>query len=133
MLRNVDVLRAGYEAFNRRDWDAFLKAFTEDVVLEQTGAVFDSQGRFEGHEGLMESQRELAEAWDELRYEPEEFLEDGDRILVLVRYSTRGRDSGIPFEATIGHLFTMRDGRVAHLKVFATPGEALRETGFARS
>ena len=130
MSANVERLRAGYAAFNKREWDVFKDTLTEDVVVEQAAAVFDSAPRFEGREGVMESQRVLSEAWDDLRYEPLEFYEDGDRVLVINRFSARGHETGIPFEVEIGHLFTMREGRVATLQVFGTREEALTESGF---
>lgn len=126
MSSNEELLRRGYDAFNRRDWDAFVEGLAEDVLLEQTSAVFDSRGRFQGRDGFMDSQRELAEAWDDLRYEPLEFHEDGDRVLVIVRFSARGHETGIPFESEIGHLFTIRDGQISKLTVLASRGEAMR-------
>ena len=36
--------------------------------------------------------------WQELETEPEELVDAGDRVFATVRYSARGRGSGIPYE-----------------------------------
>jgi ketosteroid isomerase-like protein len=45
---------------------------------------------------------------------------------VPVRQRARGEGSGVEVEIRIGHLWTVRDGRIARLDVFAARDDALR-------
>jgi ketosteroid isomerase-like protein len=43
-----------------------------------------------------------------------------------VRQRARGGASGVELEIRIGHLWTVRDGKIARLDVFAARDDALR-------
>jgi ketosteroid isomerase-like protein len=69
---------------------------------------------------------EQLEVFDELTIEPEEFHEHGELIAVPVRQRARGEASGLELEIRIGHLWTVRDGKIARLDVFPARQDALR-------
>ena len=48
-----------------------------------------------------------------------------DQVLVLATLTTVGRESGAEFTMPVGHLLTIRDGKVARFQVFTDPDEAL--------
>jgi SnoaL-like domain len=48
--QNVDVVRASFEAFRRRDLDAFLSCF--DPEVEYRSLVLEVEGTYHGHEGM---------------------------------------------------------------------------------
>ena len=54
------------------------------------------------------------------------------RVVVAVRLSGRGRESGVELEMHVAHLWTVRDGKVVRGDVYRTADEALEaawETG----
>lgn len=66
--------------------------------------------------------------------EADEFIEEGGRIAVLIRWRGKGRESGTPMEAVGAHLWTFRDGKAVRYDVYRDRDQALaalRESGDA--
>ncbi len=62
--------------------------------------------------------------------EPERFIDlDDERVLVLVRVSATGRESGVEVELKPAHQFTIRDGLLVHFKAYRDRGQALEAVG----
>ena len=59
----------------------------------------------------------------------EEFVELGDRVLVLTRQSGRGKHSGVLLDRELGDLFTFRDGKIVRLESYWNRDEAVRAAG----
>jgi ketosteroid isomerase-like protein len=82
--------------------------------------------------GLDEVRRFRAEGpWGELHFEPERFFDvDDERVLVFVRVAARGKESGVPVESPpVAHEFTIRDGLLLRLRVYADRDRALEAAG----
>src|SRR5829696_9875635 len=88
----VEALRRGYEVFNRRDIDAWLEGFHPDVEVHDLAGIPDAPVR-RGHDALREWVAMMDGIWVDARYEPEEFIEAGEFVVVAVRAKGRGRGS----------------------------------------
>ncbi len=66
-------------------------------------------------------------SFDEFRLEPERFIEEGERVLVLLR--NRARTGEIEVDQRGGHLWTMREGRAARMAVYQDQRRALEAIG----
>jgi len=64
--------------------------------------------------------------------EPQEFFERGDQIAVFVLVRSRPRGSSAVVENRIGHVWTMRDGKVARFQIFPEQEKALEAIGLER-
>ncbi|HEY6777862.1 MAG TPA: nuclear transport factor 2 family protein [Thermoleophilaceae bacterium] len=122
----VDQARAAYAAWSARDLDAFVKVFAEDVELRPFLGAGLGASKYRGHAGLRRWFEEANEAWDELRIEPYEFREAGDRIAVFLRAIGRGRGSHVEVEAEIVHVADFRDGKFTRLEGFGDREQALK-------
>lgn len=69
--------------------------------------------------------RAWLESFDDFRIEPEQILEDEDRLIALVHQSGTGRASGIEVEARIAQVWTVKDGRVVRWQSYSSREEAL--------
>jgi ketosteroid isomerase-like protein len=67
----------------------------------------------------------LEESFEELRIVPIEFVDLGDRLVVVVSIAGRGRAGGVPVETTVAQLWSLRDGKAVSLRDYATKSEAL--------
>jgi hypothetical protein len=67
----------------------------------------------------------LQEVWSELRWEPLEFTDLGDVVLVETRIVAVGRGSDLRIEADEWDVFWFRGGKIVWLQGFATKEEAL--------
>ena len=127
---NVEALRRGLEAFNRRDLDAALEAF--DAEVEWYPAITPLLGEvtvYRGHQGMRDMFRNLDEVYLEFRFEDVEFRALGDRVVATCQIRARGRQSGAESDAPFGFLFDFRDGRVVRVRAFLDPKEALEAAG----
>lgn len=123
------VRRAG-NAVNRGDFD-FLKAavYAPDAELSFATRLADFEPSYSGRDAAFEAYRTWRESWEDYRREPREFVDLGDRLLILLRESGRGRESGVPIDAPFAMLVTFRKGRIVHHREFPDWDQALAAAG----
>ena len=122
---NVEVIRAGYEAFARGDVDAVLSGLDPEIEV-RPAPEFPGEDSYHGHTGFLAYSERWLESWEEYRLIPEEFIDVGDRMVVVHRAVGRGKGSGIDVDVRVGHLLTFRNGKVLHFVSYLDRGEALR-------
>jgi ketosteroid isomerase-like protein len=71
----------------------------------------------------------LRDAWAEWRFDPERFIDAGDRVVVLVRVLAKGSASGVPIELPDTHVHTLRDGRLISTCVYRDRSKAFEAAG----
>jgi ketosteroid isomerase-like protein len=74
-------------------------------------------------------EEEDLEAWEERRLEPEEFIDAGDDVVVLLHEYRRGRGSGVELESDTAVVFAVRDGRVIRIQGYMDRDAALEAAG----
>jgi ketosteroid isomerase-like protein len=82
-----------------------------------------------GREGSAQLLALLRDTWAEFRFEPERFIDAGDRVLVLVRLVAAGGASGATTQRKTGHLWTVRHGRLSSVRIYRDRSEALEAVG----
>ncbi|HEV2924731.1 MAG TPA: nuclear transport factor 2 family protein [Solirubrobacteraceae bacterium] len=125
---NLDIVRSIYADWERGD---FSSAAWADPEIEFAFAGGLEPGSWRGLAGMAEGYREWLRAWEGFRAEPEEYLVlDGERILVLVRNSGRGRTSGLELEQrSVANLFHLQRGKVIRVVVYLERGLAFADLG----
>jgi ketosteroid isomerase-like protein len=131
MSRNVDLLRRLYETWNREGLGFFETAheFLDPAVEFREPPEFPGAGTYRGVEGWRAAMGRQLEAWERILFEPDEFLESGNRVFATVRVRTLGRETQIETERVIFHVVTIRDERILAMRVFFERAPALRELG----
>jgi ketosteroid isomerase-like protein len=125
------LVRRMYEAINAHDFDEGFGLLAEDFEWHEPAQAFHS-GMHSGREEIRQRLETQLEVFDEFAIEPEEFHERGDLVAVPVRQRARGGASGVEIEIRIGHLWTVRDGRIVRLDVFGAREDAVRALEGAR-
>ena len=105
----VRALRGVYDAFDSRDVPAFVGGLAHDIEW-RVPDVLPWGGVRHGHEGVTSFVAILDEHIDGGWGTPEEFLDVGERIVVLGRFSGVARATGVRFETRFAHVWTIRDG-----------------------
>ena len=84
-----------------------------DPRIEWTEAPgFPLAGTYHGPEAVIDGVlKKLAEDWDDFRTTPDEFVDGGDTVVVLGRYSGTNKGTGKRFEAPFAHAWKVRDGK----------------------
>src|SRR5215212_3444485 len=134
---NVDRLRVAYEGLDRPETvRAVVEAgdselFAPDFELHQTSDVIGTKGVFRGGpDAFRKSLSEVQEAFEDLTFRAEKFLEAPDgEIVVFVHVRTRGRGSGVETDARIAHVWTFRDDKATRMVVVIDRAAALEAVG----
>ena len=138
---NVEIVRRGWDAFfrdmNERNLDDVFAAvfdagmFAPDATLSPS---LDAAGSrtFVGRQGFIEWTRTWAEAFVDYRLQLEDVVDAGDEHVVLVvRQSATGRESGASVELRFGIVFTFKGGQVTEQRHYTDPAEAFKAVGLA--
>jgi ketosteroid isomerase-like protein len=125
---NLEIVRRVFTAFSRGDAPAWLQEMDPDVVLhvEQAG-----QGVYRGHEGTIKSFVDWTEDIDDFKVVAEEFLDNGDYVVVRTRQTGSGKYSGVPMEGVFWFVCQVREGKVVRIHVVATEQAALEAAGLS--
>jgi ketosteroid isomerase-like protein len=125
---NVDKARDFIEAYNRRDYEAATAHFDPDVEWVLPAHQKSDSGQGPRH--IVRFWRGLDETFDELRLDPQEFVDCGDCVATRLRYYGRGKGSGIEIETELYHqVITFRDGIMVRMEYFTDWGQALEAAG----
>ena len=127
---NVEVVRRGYEAFNRGDLDGMVADFAPTFEYVASGAVPGTGGVYAGPEGLREFMGWFGEFY-EARAEIDELIDAGDRVLVATTTRGRGKQSGVQSAWHLWQLWTLRDGKIVRGQGFTNRDEALEAAGLS--
>jgi hypothetical protein len=95
--------------------DFFKRADWAHPEIERVWVGGPEPGSRKGLADVAAEQREFLRAWQDFRVVPDDYRElDGQRVLVLVRYSWRGTTSGLTQEMKRAHLFHVREADRRH-------------------
>ncbi len=125
---NVEIVRQGFEAFERGELEALLDLFTDDVTTyraDPDGATYD------GKAGFLDATADWTEDFSEWRVLPQEFVDLGDRVLVRVRQMAQGKSSGVRVEEDFWFLFEVTGTKVSKLSFYSRQADALEATELA--
>jgi ketosteroid isomerase-like protein len=125
---NVDKTRAYIEAYNRRDFQTAIRDF--DPQVEWVLPAHQSFDSCVGPQQIILFWEGLDETMDELRLDPQEYVDAGDRVAVRLRYFGRGKGSGAEIETEMYHqVTTFRDGTMVRIEYVTSWPEALEAAG----
>jgi ketosteroid isomerase-like protein len=124
---NVEIVRNVFEGLVRGDVATFLDALDPEVEWKQ---LEEPRPRY-GHQGVGEAIAQWLEMWDAPTFEGEEYIDGGDKVILLMRLSGRGKTSGVDVSMSSYHVFTLLDRKIVRMHEYG-PGkrkEALEAVG----
>jgi ketosteroid isomerase-like protein len=111
--QNVEVVRRGYEAFGRGDLDALLNLLDDDIEWISSGPPeLPTAGMRRGRRQVGEFFDAVNQLFEIQRFEPESYIAQGDRVVVLGGDTSRVRATGKILDFDWAHVFTLRNGKV---------------------
>ncbi len=132
MLRGI---LGAFHALNRQDFEVVLLTYHPEVEVRQapTGGDEGELGfrpTYRGREGVLEFQRDWLGDWAEIRYEPTDLIDLGNRFLVLMEMTARGEASGATVTERVAALATFNEnGRIIREQRYFDQAQALRDAG----
>jgi ketosteroid isomerase-like protein len=125
---NVEIVRRGLEALDRRDLTAWLAVIDEDVEVVPTRDWPEPGVR--GAEAAFDWYLQAFDTLQPFRATDTEFIDAGaDKVLLQYRTDVRGRGSGAKVEFRRWCVVTMRKGRLLRAEWFSDRAEALEAAG----
>ena len=122
--QNVEVVRAMYAAFARGDREA-LVAHLDPSIRVHDRPVHPEASVYEGTEGFLRFAETDWDAFDEVIYEPHEFLDRGPYVVVPITQRGTGKGSSLGVEESIVNVWKLRAGKCVELRNYSTMDEAL--------
>jgi len=126
---NVQIVRTTMEFFNLEGLDAIIDRIDPSFETTTPASLSVEPDTYRGPEGV----RRWFEAWDgtidALRFEVDETIDAGNRVIAVCRMIARSRSTGLEFEQAVTMVWTIRDRRAVRLDPYATREEALRAVG----
>ena len=86
---------------------------------------------YRGPAGAMQFNAEWADAWDDWEMEPEDYIDAGERVVVILIQRGRSKTTGIPVEMRFAQVWTLRDGQGIRMQLYASVEEALEAVGLS--
>jgi ketosteroid isomerase-like protein len=133
-LRRAILVRAvqqGYAAANRRDFDVTIRGYDPGYEYHPDVGIPDADAVYYGHDGFHKFWRQLLEAFGDVRLDPKEMLDLGDRVLVTTKMSAHGTGSGVSINQQLFQLMTFRRGLIVRQVDFQDRAQALEAAGLS--
>jgi ketosteroid isomerase-like protein len=129
---NVEIVRRAYEALRRDGVEGLLEFIHPEFEGEAPPELSVEPDIYLGREGVRHYFDSFYEAVDEVRFEPEEFIDAGDRVVIPMRLVVKGRGSGIETDLRMTQVWTMQDELVVRIFPYVDKETALEAVGLKR-
>jgi len=122
----VEILEQGYAALNRGDLSVVRGLLHPEIEWHEPAPSLEA-GTHRGRESFERFLSGWLESFEDFRVEPQQIVERGDRLIVVVRQTGRGRVSGVQVDATLAHIWTVDGGLAIRWEAIPDPNRALAE------
>jgi uncharacterized protein len=121
---DVELLRNAYDAFRESGEDAIYEYLDPEI---EARAIEEMPGNetHHGHAGVHEWFEMLREAFGDFTWDPLEYDDLGDHVLVVTQFIAEGRGSGVPVEVTVYNVWTVRQGKLSRVRGYLNRSDAL--------
>lgn len=116
---NLKIAQQAYADFKAGNITALLKLVSDNVewVLPEVPGVAVS-GTRQGRDGVTDFFRTLDESQEVISFEPQQFISEGDKVVVLGSYSFRVKGTRQQFDSEWAHVFTIQNGQITRFQEF---------------
>src|ERR1700682_1033223 len=123
---NVEVVRAIYDGWLRGDMA--LDKFDPEIAMVESKTIPGAPSAY-GIDSVRRYIESFPSYWAEIRFEPQEYIEAGDQVVVVARLVGRGKKSGVEVTRTWAYVWTLRERKALRMDGYETRSEALKAVG----
>ncbi|MBK8315649.1 MAG: nuclear transport factor 2 family protein [Acidobacteria bacterium] len=110
--QNLAAIQGAYAAFAKGDVPGVLGVLDPNIAWTEAEG-FPYGGTYNGPNAVLEGVfMKLGTEWEGFSAVPAEFIDGGDTIVALGKYSGKYRATGKSFEADFAHIWKFQDGKV---------------------
>ena len=110
-MSNIDSIKQVYQAFAEGDVPTVLGALSPEIDWTEAEG-FPYAGTYHGPRAVLEGVfMRLGSEWNGFAAIPDEFIDGGDTVVVLGKYSGAYKKTGKSFQANFAHVWKMQGGK----------------------
>lgn len=110
-MSNIDSIKELYQAFAKGDVPSVLGVLSPEIDWTEAEG-FPYAGTYHGPRAVLEGVfMRLGSEWNGFAAVPDEFIDGGDTVVVLGKYSGTYKKTGKSFQANFAHVWKMQDGK----------------------
>ena len=118
-----EVVDKMFTAFASGDVDGFVATVSDDTVWIYHGTQIIPAGVFEKKEGVKTFFTNIMERTEIINFEPQEFIVEGNKVVVLGREHQKVKRSGRELKQKWVQIYTVKDELITKMEEFATSEE----------
>jgi ketosteroid isomerase-like protein len=129
---NVEVVRGGFEGFNRGDVEAVVE-MCDPAIEWFPPAELPDVSAYHGHRGVRAAAGDMLDVFGALTAEIERLVDAEDRVVVFFRWRGHGKGSGVSLDL-VGEqaaVFTMRNHKAIRAEWFIDRAKGLEAAGLS--
>ena len=126
---NIELVRRCLEARIRGEAETALDLLHPDVVTDMS--VRPDGKVYYGRAGARKAMQTWLGTWDDYRFEPREYIDAGQHVVVLWLESGRAKTSGIEMEMEGATVWTVTNGQVVEVRPYTDRAVALEAAGLS--
>jgi ketosteroid isomerase-like protein len=127
---NVERIRRAFEGTTTGDF-SYLPGLIDENCEFRLPPEFPGTQAARGPEGFRSVVDEVEEAFEDIRYDPQEFLDQGDRLFVAVRNFGHAKHTGMAVDLLVYWVYTFRHGKVVTMEAYLNRVAALQAVGLS--
>lgn len=114
------IVETVYAAVAEGDMETFAGLMAADIVWnEAEGNPYADRNPYIGPDAVMSRIfARLGEEWDEFSATPNEYVAQGDRVVVFGRYKEVYKATGVALDIPFVHSWTVKDGKLARFQQY---------------
>jgi ketosteroid isomerase-like protein len=127
---NIEIVRGCYEAFNHKGREAMLEFLDPEIEWDESDLPARRPGIYHGHDGIIRLLNENATLWEDINIAIDDVMQGDDgRVIAFIRAKGTGRNTGVDVELASAQVWTLRDGKAVHVRLYLDREEALQAAG----
>lgn len=117
--QNKQLVMQAYQFYKDKNISGILSLNHDDIEwVSPESDYIPYAGSFHGKDQVAQFFSKLEQTTEALKFEPQNFIAEGDKVVVTGVSSWRVKATGLTFDNPWVHVFTLRDGKIARLEQY---------------
>jgi ketosteroid isomerase-like protein len=109
---NVEIVRQANAAFNRGDYNGYADSLHPEIEFRDHAHAADASETLRGRQALRSLLSEWQESFDDFRAEISEYIDAGDHVVCVTRWTGRGKASDAAVDVSQVDVYELRQGKI---------------------
>ncbi len=109
---NVQLVRRANAAFNSGDYERFAESLHPEIEFRDHAHAADAPQALKGAQVVLSLLAEWRESFEDFRAEISEYIDAGDNVVCVTRWTGRGKASDAAVDVSQVDVYELRDGKI---------------------